>query len=240
MEYIGFLLGKKIKKLFLDKWIWEKIGNFDIQAVGVENLAKLKGKAYILAANHLKPHNFGLLKTGIAPDSFVIRKVIREKTGGEIAIVINYALGIPSFNRLFEGFTKGFIRGLGSIPVGKNRGRESFRKVFLKNVSGIVSEKRPILIHPVGAYYEDFEKSHEIKAGTAYIALKYKLSIVAVYIKGANDWNKKNQKVYLSFGKPFRPDGLTIDKISEKIKEEILRLKSSFAILMKHGAVVKR
>lgn len=221
-EKIGVFTSKSFKYP-LKKWIKGKIDNSEIKVRGIENLNKIKDKPFIIAANHIKPYDRGLLKLGISPDSFIIRKIVSLHTGKEIALVANYFLEMPIFKTVLEGFTKGFIEGLGSIPVG--HGRDSFHRVFLKNTKKIVSEKRPILIYPVGEQHTDFEKNQKIKAGAAYIALKYSLQIVPVYIKGAYEWDRKKQIVYLSFGKSFSAEGITIDQINEKIKKEILELK---------------
>lgn len=224
IEKIGVFLGKRIYKSLLKKFIEGKINKFKIQVSGLENIYKLKGQAFILASNHLLPHDGGLLKTGVSPDSFVIKEIIFSQIQKETALAVNYLLEIPVLKRILEQFTKGFIIGLDSIPVG--RGHDSFHNVFLKAVEKTAQQKRPILIYPVGAQHEDFEQTHEIKAGAGYIALKYNLPIVPVYIKGAYEWNKLNQKIYLFFGEPFSPQNLTVDQISEKIKKEILKLKS--------------
>lgn len=224
IEKIGAFSGKRIYKSFLRKWIERKIATFDIQIFGAENIDGLKRDSFILAANHLRPSDGGLFKTGVSPDSFIINQIIFDQTGKDVSLAVNYLLEAPFFKKILEEFTKGFINGLGSIPVGK--GKDDFHHIFLKSVERSISENKPILIYPVGAQYEDFEKEHEIKAGASYIALKHNLPIVPVYIKGAYEWDKQGQKVYLSFGLPVITSGLTIDQISEKIKEGILKLKS--------------
>lgn len=212
-----------LKNLILNKWLYKKIAKYDLKVLGVENLKGLNG-SYVIASNHVKPRDGGLLKSGISPDSFIIHKVVFDYTGKQVAVAANYILGVPYFLREpLEFLTRGFIRGFGLIPVGE--GRESFHNVFLKSVEKVVSEKRPILIYPVGRQEDDFVKSQEIKAGAAYIALKYNLSVVPTYIRGPFNWQKNGQGIYLVFGKPFYPNGLKIDQINEKIKTGILALK---------------
>ena len=223
MEKLIPFLVKRIKKVFLKKWIGKKLDQFDINVFGTENISKFKNGSFVLASNHLLSKDGGLLKSGISSDSFIIRKVVFHETGKKLAITASYILEWPFVGRFFERFTKVIIKSFNSIPVGK--GHNDFHNVFLREVDKVVSEGRPILIYPVGKQKEDFEETDEIRAGAGYIALRHKLPIVPVYIKGANLW-KPGQKIYLYFGKSFDSDDLTIDKISERIKEEILKLKN--------------
>lgn len=216
LTYSGKLLGQRFIN---SKTLENKLENFDVFVHGLENL---EGRPCILASNHVRPLDGGLWKTGIAPDSFIIKKIISEKIGKEISVVVNFGLGSPF--KFFEGFTKGIILGISSIPV-KGGDKESFRNDFLKGVENAINKSSIILIHPVGKYYDDFEPHHELKAGAAYIALKYNLPVIPTYIKGCVHWDKKGQKVQLSFGKKMEVKGKTVDEINEEIKEGILNLK---------------
>ncbi|MCL5970557.1 MAG: 1-acyl-sn-glycerol-3-phosphate acyltransferase, partial [Patescibacteria group bacterium] len=173
----------------------------------------------------VSPFDSGLLGSGISADSFIINKIIYDSTNKNIALGINYILGVPFFLKLpLELYVRGFIKGFGFIPVGS--GRKSFHNIFLKSVKRAVSQRLPILIYPSGTRSDDFYGTEELKAGAAYIALKYNMPIVPSYIKGSNCWDRVGQKVDLAFGKPFSPKGFTVDGINEKIKKEMLQLKA--------------
>ncbi|MDP3987673.1 MAG: 1-acyl-sn-glycerol-3-phosphate acyltransferase [Candidatus Levybacteria bacterium] len=216
---LGKYCGKKIAK---SKWLDKKIFNFNINISGLENIKNIKG-TFILASNHVRPLDGGLFKTGIAPDSFIIKQIISQNLNKNLSVVANFGLKDSRIYKLLEEFTKGLVIGLNGIAV-KAGDKKSFREDFLKGVENAISKERVILIHPAGKYYDDFEAHHEIKAGAAYIALKYDLAIVPVYIKGCTNWNKKGQKVFVSLGKPIESKG-KIDKISEEIKDGMLKLK---------------
>lgn len=223
IEYIGLITGKFLKRPIIKGFINKKIDKYNIKINGLENIKDRKN-AYIIACNHVSPKDGGLFKSGISPDSFVINKIVFEHTGRDVALAINYILGLPFFLKFpLEMYIRGFIKGFGFIPVGA--GKWSFHNIFLKSVEKAVLKWHPILIYPSGTRSDDFFGTEEIKAGTAYIALKYNLVIVPTYIKGSTHWEKASQEVTLAFGKPFSTQSLTIDRINEKIKEGILNLK---------------
>lgn len=223
VELPGFIIGSILKKPAI-KWIGGKIDKFNIEVSGISNSQGLR-ETYVIASNHVKPQDRGLLKTGISSDSFIINKVVSEYTGKQTALAVNYIVDTAQVFRIpLEIFIKGTIKGFGFIPVGE--GHNSFHNIFLKSVEKAISDKRPILIYPVGCQLDDFDESQELKAGAAYIALKYNLNILPTFIKGSFYWGAAGQKIYLAFGKPFSPNGLDIDQINEKIKKEILKLKS--------------
>lgn len=223
LEVFGFIGGKIVRTTVINRWVYKKIGKFNINISGLENLDKIDN-SYVLAANHIKPGNRGLLQSGVSADSFIISKVILEQTGRHISLSTNYLLELPFFLKLpLQIYMRGFVKGLGYIPVGQ--GKKDFHNVFLESVKNNVAKKRPILIYPVGAQLEDFDDTQELKAGAGYIASKYNLPIIPTYIKGGRDWGKEGEKVYLVFGKPINCSNLTIDEINAHIKKGILKLK---------------
>jgi len=226
VESFGYLAGRFFKKPIINSWINKKIEKFNLEVLG-KGYIKNIDKTCVFVCNHVEPKDLGLLKSGISPDSFIINKAIFETTGREVSLVINYLLGLPLFLKLpLEIYTRGFIKGIGFVPVGK--GKKDFHKVFLKQVEKAVSKKQPILIYPTGTRDYDFYGTEGLKAGAAYIALKYQLPIIPTYIKGSYYWNKPGQKISLVFGKPFAAKG-SIDEINEKIKKEILKSKESIS-----------
>src|SRR3989344_3661792 len=90
MEKLIPFLVKRIKKVFLKKWIGKKLDQFDINVFGTENISKFKNGSFVLASNHLLSKDGGLLKSGISSDSFIIRKVVFHETGKKLAITAGY------------------------------------------------------------------------------------------------------------------------------------------------------
>ncbi len=221
LEKVGFILGQQIDKSFIKSFIKKKIDSFDIKTIGVKNLPV--DSSFIIASNHLRHCDQGLLRSGISADTFIFYKVVKEITSKKIAVSANFLYDNRYLRPILEPFSKGVIEGCSSIPVGK--GKEHFHQVFLKTVEKAVKEKRPILIYPAGRQEFDFEDHHELKAGAAYLSIKYQIPIIPTYIKGAHYWNKKGQKVSLSFGKPIYPQKNTIDGLNQILKREILELK---------------
>jgi len=220
--YLGFFIAKGIDK---SKFIKRKVSNFEVFVKGFENLEKFKNTPYILASNHIRPQDNGLYNMGISADSFILQKIIGDNFNTNLSSVMGFGIENSRIIKVFESIERGLVIGLNNIAV-KKGDKESFRNDFLKGVEKCVIKNNPILIHPVGEYHDDFEENHKLKAGAAYVALKYNLPIIPVYINGCTHWNKKGQKVNIFFGKPVAPKG-TVDEINEKIKAGILELKTN-------------
>jgi hypothetical protein len=225
-QYVGETIGKKGLE-FLER----KVDNFDIKAVGLENLEILKEEACLLASNHIKPEGKIAESSGISPDAFIISRLVEQETGQKIKIAqksddgwwANNSIWKQVQKKITQPFGRGFSVGLGNIPVQKNP--SSSNKTFLKLIKKTVEAQESLLVFPEGAWYEDFDESHEMNPGASHIAKKHNLKIIPVYINGANGW-EDGKKVSVFFGQPFSIEGLSKKEITIKIKENISLLQS--------------
>lgn len=241
-EFLGKTVGKISKEILL-----RKIENFNTEIGGVENLESLKDQAYLIVANHVKPQETNAQDSGISPDAFIISNLVKEFNNQELKIIQKSDDGWWSENEgkrnfqknISQPFGEGFTKGLGNIPIKKNPG--SLNREFTSLVEKSIEDGNPLLIFPEGNWYKDFnpdENDRDIKPGAAHLAKKFNLPILPVYIKGADSWNKdKISKIRVSFGQSFMPSEELEDmegertkdqkeKISERIKKEILALKN--------------
>jgi 1-acyl-sn-glycerol-3-phosphate acyltransferase len=228
-EFVGETAGAKFLEL-----LRKKVEKFKLTINGQENLESLRGKQYLVVANHLMPESGKAQQSQLSPDAFVIENTIRDLTGQEPKIVAKADDGWWSQNSIYkefqhgiqQPFTKGVSEGMGFIPILKNPG--SFNRDFVKKVDEIVAEGQdPILMFPEGNWYEDFDPKHKLETGVATISTKHELPILPVYIHGARNW-EADTEVQVIFGEPFLPGDLSKDQITEEIRSRIAELQKSF------------
>lgn len=223
-HFAGETIGKKVFET-----LKEKADLFEVETHGRENLEKLKGKSYLVVANHLKPKETAAQMTGVSPDAFVLSNAVQETNEQELKIINKSddgwrAEGVYKHVQNFlKPLGKGFSEGMGTIPIYKNPG--SFNREFLKAVEQAVADGKPILIFPEGDWYEDFDPSHTLQTGAAHLAKKFGLEIVPAYIRGATSWENKGQVVRVAFGESFAPgDEEKKEEITQRIHDALVKL----------------
>jgi 1-acyl-sn-glycerol-3-phosphate acyltransferase len=224
----GRVTGKNVRKLCENR-----IDSFNIQVEGLVYLEELCGRPHLIVANHLTPKERLAKKFNITPDAFAISHLVRTVNKQRLSIMqrsddgywYESRLGQYVQKNIFWPFAKGFVIGADNIPIKKNPG--GFNRDFLTEAIKAKSNSRPMLIFPEGCWHNDFDGSdpkHIIHPGAAHIAQKLKLPILPVYIKGAHSW-LKSDKIIVSFGQSFMANGMDIDAVCSKIKEEITNSK---------------
>lgn len=243
IEGTGRFVGETAGAEFL-KLLRNKVEKFNLTISGQEHLESLRGKQYLVVANHLMPESGKAQQSQLSPDAFVIEKTIRDITGQEPKIISKADDGWWSQNTIYKGFqrgvqqpfTKGVSEGMGFIPILKNPG--SFNRDFVEMIEKVVAEgKDPILMFPEGNWYKDWdskryedrnpENEDKLEPGTAHIAKKYGLPILPVYIHGATSW-EPGTEVQVVFGEPFESGDMTKDEITERIRLSITESQKSF------------
>ena len=120
---------------------------------------------------------------------------------------------------------------VGGIPV-ERRGNTI---PAVKRALVCIQDGYTMLIHPEGTRTRD-GKMHEFKGGAAKLAIDAEAVIIPVRIDGAWDIfppHKKRPKVFqfgrryqikIQFGTPIKPDGQTIEELTEQIQSAVMRM----------------
>jgi len=201
-EFVGRDLG--LRGL---EFLYRRVGTFDIETSGLENLEILTTEPCLLVSNHLKPEEEKAQSSGLSPDALIISRIIQQATGEKIKIIHKSDNGWwseSSIGRYFQKnfgqpFGRGLSEGMGNVPVQKNPG--SSNREFLKSVAKSVREKKSLLLFPEGNWYADFDASHKIEPGAAHLAKANDLKIIPIYIHGATSW-KEGTEVKIFIGEP--------------------------------------
>jgi 1-acyl-sn-glycerol-3-phosphate acyltransferase len=225
-EQIGSLVGKILIEPGLNL-ARERTKYFKIQVKGAENLQKLKGKPFLIAANHIKPSNVIARHSQLSPDALIIEQEVFSLIAAEIKIVAKSDNGWLIENifgrhlqKMSQPLTRGAAKGAGYIPVYKNPGSSNHN--LMADVSKAVSDGYSILIFPQGIWFKNFDPSKKFYTGAARMALLDNLPIVPIFINGCDRW-WRGTKVNLVFGKVIDPKGKSVDRITDLIKEGIIQ-----------------
>jgi 1-acyl-sn-glycerol-3-phosphate acyltransferase len=119
-------------------------------------------------------------------------------------------------------------KAAGLIPVNKNPG--VLNREFIQLTEQTVKNGDSMLIFPEGYWYPDFSPDHPLDSGAAFLAQKFALHIIPVYIHGANAW-RNGQEVYISFSQPFEPAGegkQSRQQTTEMIRSAIAELQTQY------------
>lgn len=212
-----------------------RVERFDITHEGLKNLSQITNRSCLLVSNHLIPMGAVAQQSQLSPDAFVIQHVVTQMTGISPRIVAKAGDGWWSPNALHRAFQEKTlpvimeaVRAAGLIPLNKNPG--AINREFLHSVEQTVRNGDSLLMFPEGFWYIDFNPNHPLHDGASYLAMKYDLPIIPVYIHGANGW-KKRQNVYVSFGTSFESVGNGKEgreQTTELIRSAIADLQSHF------------
>lgn len=186
---------------------------FRLKAYGLENIPR-EGP-FIMAPNHVS------YLDPIVVGAFVPRK-------------LNYLAKKDLFKNRFFGW---YLRQLRTIPVDRDMPSYSGMKEVVRNIK----KGDPVVLFPEGRRSNgDFFLEPEM--GAAYLALRFNLPVVSVYVKGTKDVLPKDgdfirlNSISVFYGKPKRylMPANSVNKesgyrqVSYKIMEEITELKSRY------------
>jgi len=175
---------------------------FRFKAYGMENVPK-KG-SFILAANHvsfLDPPAVG---------AFVTRKM-------------NYIAKKELFKNRYFGW---YMRKIRTIPMDKDNMSYGSMKEVVKKIQGGI----PIVVFPEGTR-GDGSAFLEPEPGAAFLALKFDLPVLPVYVKGTKKAmpegvrSMRKEPVSVFYGKPKKykmPDGCDKNEAYKKVSHEIM------------------
>jgi 1-acyl-sn-glycerol-3-phosphate acyltransferase len=225
-EQIGSLVGKILIEPGLNL-ARERTKYFKIQVRGEENLQKLKGRPFLIAANHIKPSNIIARHSQLSPDALIIEQEVFSLIGAKIKLVAKSDNGWWAENilgrhlqKMSQPLTRGASKGAGYIPVYKNPGTSNHN--LMSDVSKAVVDGYSILIFPQGTWFKHFDPNQKFYTGAARMALQNNLPIVPIFINGCDRW-WRGTKVELNFGKAINLKGKKVDKITDLIKEGIIQ-----------------
>ena len=230
IEKIGEIFGRYVVAIGI-KCLQKRIKKFHIRYFGIRFLKELNGRPYLLAVNHIKPEGRLSQEIALSQDSFVLERVVLERTGRQLRVISKCDNGwwfnnpVLRFLQKYisQPFGEGMIKGIGMLPIKKNPG--SFNRNFLRFVESTVKKKEPILIFPEGNWYKDFSPENKLESGAAHLALRYNLLIVPAYVRGCRSWRPQG-RIDLVFGASFVPTGKTKKEITAEIRERITILQS--------------
>ena len=217
-------------------YLSNKVEGFEITTEGLENLNVMKDRPCLVVSNHLKPTSALAGNSQLSPDAFVLQHVIEQNIGTNPKIVAKAGTGWwfkNTFLRAIQEKTMPVIKktmsAAGMIPVDKNPGAVNIE--FFREVEKSIAQGDSLIIFPEGHWYSDFESSHSLSDGAALLAIKYGLTLIPAYIRGADKW-EKGTPVSVSFGEPFLANNEkgadSRHQTTEKIRSAISRLQSKF------------
>ncbi|MDR2589977.1 MAG: 1-acyl-sn-glycerol-3-phosphate acyltransferase [Oscillospiraceae bacterium] len=199
---------EKLKKYMkLSKIVWR------FNVTGVENIPT--GKNYILCPNHQSHF-----------DSLWIWTAIGEKNVDLYKICC-----LAKQEHLDSSSSRKGLLMLGGIPVD----RRGNTVPAMQRALACIKDGYTMLIHPEGTRTLD-GKIHEFKGGAAKLAIDANVPLIPVRIEGA--WNvfpphRKRPKIFswkgsyplsISFGKPIKPDGKSVEELTVQLQSEVEKL----------------
>lgn len=212
-------LKSKINRLFANIIVNKKtkeIGKF-IKIEGLEHALKLKGKSFIITANHFSPY-----------DSLIVR-YLTNKLGykNKLNIVINES------NLFMPGKLGKLVKSIDVLPYANDL--EYLGKVFNPTLPNLVKKNRVILIYPEQEMWLDYPYVRPLMPGAYHYATKLDIPILPLFITWSN--NEKGDKLYtINVGKPLYPDkALSSYDNKQSLKENDTQFKASFNSLINNS-----
>lgn len=180
------------------------------QAIRVEGLThalKVKGKAFIITANHFSPF-----------DSLIVRHLTNQLGyKNKLSVVINEA-------NLFMGGRLGkIVKEIDVLPYANDL--NYLGKVFNPALEVITKKKRAILIYPEQEMWLDYPYPRPLMPGAYHYAAKLNLPVLPLFIT----WDKKDKVTYtIHIGEPIYPNPvLSLKDNKEKMIATDLTFKQS-------------
>ncbi|MFA5659987.1 MAG: lysophospholipid acyltransferase family protein [Bacilli bacterium] len=157
----------------------------DIKIIGYEHALKLKGKAFIITANHFSPF-----------DSLIVR-YLTNKLGykNKLSVVV-------SETNLFMGGPLGkIVKGIDVLPYSNDLAY--LGKVFNPALEVLAKKKKAILIYPEQEMWLDYPYPRPLMPGAYHYATKLNIPILPLFIT----WEIKDRVKYtVHVGAPIYPN----------------------------------
>ncbi len=238
--------GTRCGRLCLDR----RCASFPLIVTGAEHLHLLQEQSCLLVANHVliraEDAPLGVWTQARAlsllnqpPDSFLLRRVVREQTGRPLHVVAKSDRGWWSprpwvrclQKRIGQPFGKGLLEGMEFIPVEHNP--DCFHRTFFQSAAEPVRRGLPLLIFP-GRLRHDPDGCHDPLAehgqtaacllpGAAHLARKFGLPIIPLFIQGGDTW-RPEKPTCIFIGPAFRTESMTKAAINRQIIEQMQAL----------------
>ena len=219
-----------------------RCADFPLNVSGTEHLRLARERPCLIVANHVliraedaplgrwtQARALSLLNQ--PPDSFILRRIVREETGLMLHVVAKSDRGWWSPRPLVKAlqkhvgqpFGKGLMEGMEYVPIEHNPA--CFHRTFFASATEPIRRGRPILIFPGRLQYDSGEchdplseanSDIRILPGAAHLARKFSLPVIPAFIKGGESW-RPGKPTCVQFGPAFHPDGMTKAEINDAI-----------------------
>lgn len=233
-------------RLYLDR----RCAAFPLIVSGAEHLRTALERPCLIVANHvlIRAENapLGRLTQARAltllnqpPDSFILRRVVREETGLPLHVVAKSDRGWWSprplvrllQKRVGQPFGKGLLEGMEFVPVEHNPA--CFHRTFFQSAAEPVRRGRPILIFPGklrcdehgcrDSLIEGDIRDARILPGAAHLVRKFALPVLPVFIHGSDSW-RPDKPTCVVVGPAFHTEGLSKADINSTIISRVRML----------------
>ena len=238
--------GTRHGRLYLD---W-RCAALPLAVSGTEHLREAAAHPCLLVANHVliraEDAPLGRLTQARVltllnqpPDSFLLRRIVREETGRSLHVVAKSDRGwwsprpLVKFLQKHVGqpFGKGLMEGMEFVPIEHNPA--SFHRSFFRSAAEPIRRGEPILIFPGkirceesgcrDLLVEENAQDARILPGAAHLAHKFSLPVLPVFIRGGDSW-RPDKLTCVAFGPVFHPGDMTKTEISRAIIEHMSKL----------------
>ena len=223
---------------------------FPLNISGAKHLCAALEQPCLIVANHviIRAENapFGRMTQLRAlsllnqpPDSFILRRIVREESGLRLHVVAKSDRGwwsprrvVKAFQkRIGQPFGKGMMEGMEFIPVEHNPA--CFHRTFFESAAKPIQRGRPILIFPgkIRCDENGCEDSlitgnigeARILPGAAHLARRFALPILPAFLSGCNSW-RPDEPIYVAFGPAIHAEEMTKIEINHAIIEQVRAL----------------
>jgi 1-acyl-sn-glycerol-3-phosphate acyltransferase len=220
---------------------------FPLAISGAEHLREALAQPCLIVANHvlIRAENapLGRLTQARAltllnqpPDSFILRRIVREETGLSLHVVAKSDRGwwsprplVRSLQKhIGQPFGKGLLEGMEFVPIEHNP--TCFHRTFFRSAAEPIGRGRPILIFPGkircdesgcrDLLVEENATDARILPGAAHLAHRFSLPMLPVFIHGGDSW-RPDKLTFVVFGPAFHPACMTKAEISRAIIEHM-------------------
>lgn len=157
----------------------------DIKIEGFRHALKVKGKAFIITANHFSPF-----------DSLIVRYLTNQLGyKNKLSVVINET------NLFMDGPLGKIVKGIDVLPYANDL--TYLGKVFNPALEVIAKKKRAILIYPEQEMWLDYPYPRPLMPGAYHYAAKLNIPVLPLFIT----WEKNDKITYtIHVGEPIYPN----------------------------------
>ena len=242
------------------RYLDRRCAAFPLTVSGTEHLRAALKQPCLMVANHVliraEEAPFGrwtqarvLTLLNQPPDSFVLRRIVREETGLPLYVVAKSDRGWWSprpfikflQKRVGQPFGKGLLEGMEFVPIEHNPA--CFHRTFFQSAAEPIRRGQPLLIFPGKLQGDETgcrdllieENAPEIslRPGAAHLARKFSLPVMPVFIQGSDSW-RPERPIHVAFGPAFHSAGMTKAEINGMIIQQMRALAGEARSLHSH------